>query len=546
MDYLIDRKNNALNLLGYKYKFKRIADWDKVLDKLNTESDEEKLARILWFMSVNSEEIPERVLEKIIKYINNDYITEIRGTAFEIFYKNRYKPVVKKMINNSWCWDSSNGLKENHWGSLLLCEYAEKISYSNLRDIIDPAYLGYAVKCRGENEEDIKQYIEDINLFIDKFVDNNEDLLKLTSKIEVKCNSDKEVKAIDFYRSKRSSNGVKFIDRNFSWGGGSKSSEKDLEKLLSPEKKEEEKEKNIQLIKNIVNKQKKAGNTWFVKRLDSDVIGLILKEDEIIDRLIEPVLDEKPDAIKKVIFNKGLYETICKKMIEITPEKGIKLYRKLNEIDDIVCFTDKNTHIPLLDYAVFNVSDNEVIEKEWNNYLKRCKVDQDLLELSILAETGQACDWLWNKIDEEINSEILFKQTRAMTILGFLNSEEAGEILQEHYKEEPKTWLDKVANESLKRFNKNIYAKYWFNEFLNEENEVKAWRSFRLFLQGVDRRFWVWVKDIKINKDNNYIKYNFFKDNLDTIKNQIRKNEKEFRKKFLGHKILEKQAWPWM
>ena len=114
---------------------------------------------------------------------------------------------------------------------------------------------------------------------------------------------------------------------------------------------------------------------------------------------------------------------------------------------------------------------------------------------------------------------------------------------------QPDTWVKKLFETSQYRWQKNDWAKHWFHRFLAIDDDVKAWAAFRLFLHCVDTRFWHWQMQLKAAVPEHELtpkRLDFLQDNLETIKNRIRKNEKPLRKQYLGHKILEDQAWPWM
>ena len=92
-------------------------------------------------------------------------------------------------------------------------------------------------------------------------------------------------------------------------------------------------------------------------------------------------------------------------------------------------------------------------------------------------------------------------------------------------------------------------AKHWFTKFLDAENEVLSWRSFRLFLRCVDSRFWYWHEEIIEARNENAdieTRLKFFKNNHWNIKQRIKKNEGKLTEYFLGEKIMQDQVWPWM
>jgi hypothetical protein len=136
-------------------------------------------------------------------------------------------------------------------------------------------------------------------------------------------------------------------------------------------------------------------------------------------------------------------------------------------------------------------------------------------------------------------------------MLGFLDNSFAFDRLNQLALEQPNTWRKRLVKLSLERWQKNSWARYWFDKFLNEKDRVIAWSSFRLFLKCVDERFWLW-RDNPIDRASSQDRelqksyLSFLEDNTDTINNSIKNNEQKLTQHLFGHKIVERQAWPWI
>lgn len=172
------------------------------------------------------------------------------------------------------------------------------------------------------------------------------------------------------------------------------------------------------------------------------------------------------------------------------------------------------------------------------------------MKVVICAYQGNGKEWIETYTQEKLFSSAPLSFCYGVTLLGFLQSDSAYQELNRLFEEQPDTWRKTLVQISLDRWQRNSWAKHWFKQFLQERDNVLAWRSFRLFLKCADRRFYLW----KENFVNQYsqsedidLKLDFLRDNKDTIKKSIRdNNEKELRDNFLGHKILSRQAWPWI
>jgi hypothetical protein len=181
--------------------------------------------------------------------------------------------------------------------------------------------------------------------------------------------------------------------------------------------------------------------------------------------------------------------------------------------------------------------------------VEQCQTDRELMELAIVSQHGNGQDWLWSYIQEGVRSPVPLQKSYSMTLLAFIEGEEARTLLNTLLEDQPDTWVKQLLETSLRRCQMNAWAKHWFRRFLCADDDVTAWASFRLFLQCVDSRFWLWQRQIKnevTSSANIERRWTFLEDNLDTLKNMIRKNEEPLEKHFLGQKILQNQVWPWM
>ncbi len=123
-----------------------------------------------------------------------------------------------------------------------------------------------------------------------------------------------------------------------------------------------------------------------------------------------------------------------------------------------------------------------------------------------------------------------------MILLGFLEDSESETILQQ-YNDMPQCWTQKVAKHALQHCKKNLWAKQWFQRFLEDDDTVKAWACFKLFLKCVDRRFSIWEPEF-VNEEslkNRQIeeRVRFLHLNQNELQNHIKENEKKRKETFL-------------
>lgn len=113
----------------------------------------------------------------------------------------------------------------------------------------------------------------------------------------------------------------------------------------------------------------------------------------------------------------------------------------------------------------------------------------------------------------------------------------------------PRSWTRTVADKAFDYYKTNLWAKHWFKKFLNDGEDEVAWACFKLFLKCVDRRYWLWQNDFLNDSRNENMKQRrkkYLSLNQNNIEDSIKENEKKRSETFLGEKMLENQAWPWM
>lgn len=248
-----------------------------------------------------------------------------------------------------------------------------------------------------------------------------------------------------------------------------------------------------------------------------------------------------------MVLGRSFYEALCEVLLSKMPETGVRLYWQLIARKSALRFLASGTRIPLTDYALFRSPAVTTVIEVWNDKLRRCKTDRELLELAIAAQQGEAITWLWTQVDQGLGSPVLMDQARSTMLLGFVDGDRAKGLLQKWLVSEPQTWIDHVIRDAWSLWQRNSWAKYWFSRYLTIEEEIQSWAALRLSLKCADSRFWIWQKEFQKHTNlYNDQRWEFFIDNLEQINREIAKNEKSLTENFLGQKLLANQVWPWI
>lgn len=466
-----------------------------------------------------------------------------RSLALKILYRSEDKKVIQHFINSSWQWNAKYHDLENHWGNLLLCQYGQNLSFSNLKDRIHPSFLGIAIRDRGMKPEEVKQYADYIDLLWTQIKENAPELPLDFPSTEIRITRDESFTNLDMiYLSDKYFNfSETFLSKDSTWGGlGSNSEDASLQDF---DERDETRKKLNQICESSRKEQLEANNYFFNYKIPRDVLSVAIAQcPDFVDKWLEPIQGEQNETVRKVIRVGTLfYETLCYVLLKRSHPRAIELYRYLNQNESQIILKDAQTNTRYLDYALFQALPSESLEQEWLHQLENCHSDTELMELAIVAQLGQGESWLLSRIEQQLQSSAPGDFSQAVTMLGSLETDDAIKQLKKLATSQPDTWRKLLVDISMERWQRNSWAKHWFREFLNQGDRVMAWRGFRLFLQCVDQRFWLWKEQLITDASSasfHQCYLNFLEDNEDTIKNAIRNSRynQELNKTFLAHK----------
>lgn len=543
LNYFLKRPETASDLISLEQSFKPLQNSESVLLKLDRLSDDTSIQRTLWFLSAHQQNLTaEQILQYIYPFLENEN-SLIRSLALKTLYQSKDTAIIQHFISSSWQSNVQHHDLENHWGNLLLCQYGQKLSFSNLKDRVNPSFLGIAIRDRGLKSEEVKQYADYIDLLWTEIKENVPELPLDFPQLEIRIARDENFTDLDMiYLSDKYFNfSETFISRNSTWGGIGSNSE--YGSLQDFDERDETRKKLNQISESSRKEQLEANNCFFNYKIPRDVLSVaIAQRPDLVDKWLEPIQGEQNETVRKVIRVGTLfYETLCYVLLERSHPRAIELYRYLSQNKSQIILTDAQTNTRYLDHALFQVSPTEPLQQEWLYRLENCHSDAELLELAIVAQLGQGGDWLLSRIKQQLQSSAPGDFSQAVTMLGFLETDGAFEQLKKLAKSQPDTWRKRLVDISIERWQRNAWAKHWFREFLNQGDRVMAWRGFRLFLQCADKRFWLWKEElIGEASSQSFHQYhlNFLEDNTDTIKNAIgnSKYNQELEKTFLAHK----------
>ena len=578
LDYLLERPDIASNWLYFERSFKPVEGIKTALSKLNVLTSRDLqfrnvpinfwisllnancvvgilfyrqsyniyIEKILWFLSTHSEKLTaENIFQYVYPFLESEN-SFLRSEVIKIIYCSEDITLINEFIDSLWQWDIEHHDLETHWGSLLLCKYGQNLPFSAVKARVHPAYLGLAIRFRDMNSEEVDLYAKYIDMLLKQIQETARELPLNFPEIEIKINEDKHFTELDEIGLPDSSfdSSHTFTSGNYTWGG------LDINELDKPlrlgfEHQDNDSQESSEIIKETLETQKAKGNFFFANKISKDVLIEIVKQNpNLVNSWLEYLQNGKCN--KLISICRVFYETLCCVLLEQSHPKAIDLYDSLNMTEVQIILVHSEINVRYLKYYLFQASPNNNIKSKWLEQFEKCRSDRELMELVTAAQEGKGNAWLKSYIAEKLESSSNLDFSRAVCILGFLKDDSTLDRLIELSDSQPDTWRKELVEVSIRRWQRNYWAKHWYKEFFNQSDRVLAWRSFRLFLQCADWRFWSWKEILSREGSSNDFyqsRLTFLEDNISSIKNSIRKNRnnKDITSHFLGCKIAHRQ-----
>lgn len=546
LNHILQRPDPNYDFISFEKSFKPIGNIKLAFSKIN-DHNQKDLQRVLWFISQNIDILQTEIINQYIyPHLEHDD-SLIRSSVLEIIYKFSDNEIIQKFLNCSWQWNLQNHPRENHWGSLILGKYGKDLPYSSFKNRIHPAYQGYAIRYREMQVEEVQQYADDIHQIWRRLTTEVPNLPDDFPIIEINITTDDNYE--QFYNKISLSddnfvNSITFYSHNTVWGIPDKNiTTEQVRQMQDVNTKPRLRKEFNRILTEVNNNQIELGNYLFCEIPPQEVIlEIVSQRPDLVDTWLTPIKSEYNNTKAENIIQLAstFYSILCSVLLKINHPEGINLYKLLKNINRKIILKNYPTNICFLDYAIFKVIPNESIENQWKSRLESCNSDVELMKMTIAAQQGHACDWLDSYIETKLNSSAPFDFSIAVTILGFLETDDAFTRLSQLKGEQPNTWKKEIVNISLNRWQRNSWAKQWFDRFMNTNDRVMAWSYFRLFLRCVDSRFWLWKDEFICHASSNdfhSLYLTFFEENINKIENSIKKYEKELEKYFLCYKL---------
>lgn len=211
-------------------------------------------------------------------------------------------------------------------------------------------------------------------------------------------------------------------------------------------------------------------------------------------RMLDGMDMSSPEFINRLHSAEGLYLSLCETLLGEAPSKGAVLWRALR--DNLrtrfhgLAGVDELHHIPFRAAPTAEV----LALREEAASIKFCNTDKHLFDLVIAAQVNGQEAWLQNFVANDRASNVLWRQKRAIVMAAFSASLDLSNL---RWPQGEKTSSWETLTDQMRIWsNRAVFAKYWWQKFLDANDANEAYGAWVVFLSCADRRAYVWIEKL--------------------------------------------------
>ncbi|ALP65199.1 hypothetical protein AN416_21625 [Paraburkholderia caribensis] len=534
LTHLLARSSGSFDALMFEDHFKSV-DFE-FCNAFPVPEDELSLMRTVWFMSQSDEFVGSRIFECALAH----HVSHIRGMALEALHRSGQPERIRTWLQSGWRHGPDHAPKESYWGSRLVLE-SNELDAVEIIDRIDPTLILSALQTRGEDNgfiDVVQRWLHDwLSTSVARMERGVIPVLPPLRIVVQSSSADSDFDASTIMEIERDTT-RRFVSASAIWGGLFATNNDD--ETATAEETGARWQARARRRTEAVDAVRRTGGYWVDRRESREVINRVFGSNSSLGyRLLEVISEDNPGVDAFILQSYGLLVGLCEYLLAAEPTLGVDLYHRIVSAGGNVRHEMTDAALTWADTALFDAPASDPVVALWEHRLGTANRDADLLELAILARSGDARRWIEQQIALDRAGSIQFYRARAEVLAGFL-----GLTLPDH---PPDTWLGEVSQLASRYATTDRWAKHWLLAFVTETNDDRAFAAFRLFLLCVDRRFWIWG-DAAISEaeELSSARKVFLKEAAGTIRSAVSENENRMTESFLGQAVADGQVWPWL
>lgn len=190
---------------------------------------------------------------------------------------------------------------------------------------------------------------------------------------------------------------------------------------------------------------------------------------------------------------------------------------------------------------------NDIADVARNKALKDVVNDQDIADLLNQIEDHGQTAWLVDKVLELVSSGDTESLAMSATLLGFANESQRVELAWVEIEKRIPCggWLEDVYKTSRQNFERNRWARHWFNCYIQATSDSEAIAAHLLLGATMDKRARLWLKRCRLNVLKLSLR-KYWDLNMDLLNSASKKRRTKLKDSLFWTKTMKQTQWPWL
>lgn len=180
------------------------------------------------------------------------------------------------------------------------------------------------------------------------------------------------------------------------------------------------------------------------------------------------------------------------------PQKAVQLYRLANGFTPFVRYTYTSSEIPLITWALWHGHDHPDLNKLRFERLDESMNNQAIFQEVLAALLNKKENILKEYISSRLNDGRPYFNARALVATGFCDNSAWHEDILSRYSDVA-GFVGEAHKASAYAYERNLWAKHWYNLMSSAGSADDYWRYSVLFLKVLDGRFDLWKGSFALN-----------------------------------------------
>jgi len=235
---------------------------------------------------------------------------------------------------------------------------------------------------------------------------------------------------------------------------------------------------------------------------------------------------------------------LVRAVIEVTPTKGAEIWR-------LAAATLRRSAVSIGDFEQlpFITPDHPETAKLRSRTLDSAKNDAQLDQFAFWSLRDSHESWLLEIINEDLSQASAGRIARGLTLAGFLDcTDNANALWKNDIEMRSLTgWLGQVRAAAKRSYQRNVRARYWFEQYLTATDPDNAFGYLNLCIECLDLRSFLWMQQMVDHRRKDLLQpwLEHLDIKIDARKNRRKKVEDE-RKKTLFFTPISSDMSPWL